>query len=394
MHPQTPLLVALLLTNGFAHAQAKTDLADLRPVTRSRACSGHRALLVLGQKLEGTTARALAQSLADVMHRPVTLVTRRRSAGVKAWLASAAKTGKHVDVVAHGDGIAFAVELLREQSPAKLRVYLIGARAAPALAADSLRLITNTRVHTRASFGGGDDKAGTESEDVSFEQFLKNCRGDVYGTALDELLRTPESRRRMPKPAIVEFRMVATDRYVGRDEEPLRPRFDLAEERKRLDAWLAKGENAARVKADPKAIRAFNRLTAARGGPANWYLRWYPGRTHYLDDAHRGFVPINLHERGFDERHFDLDALKLTRSGLGEYVFVYAMEQRAGLLYSKMTARHRGEHCAILVRGVVRVAPKIQDQLAAKGVIAGGISRDEIHAVIAVIKSNARKAKR
>lgn len=377
--PRPAAIAMLLLCSGLV---SQEPFLQVRTELRKRNCPKRSALLIQGQP---QSAPRDARLLADALRRKVTVFVGKPDAGsatkaIAAWLGQQKNAGKHVDLVAHGAGVELALACLRGKRMDGISLFALTPET-------ELEFPSENSIALEPS-----DSEGEDADD--FARYIDAFHQDHYGEKLDPLLRSPEKRRSLPPIALFEFRMIASETYTGRPGAPLRPRFDMAEEVRRLDAWLDEPRNAKRIKADKTAIARFNRTTKAAGGPANWYLAWYPARAHRSPGYHRGFLPINLHERAFTEQHLRLNSLRMSRGPIGEYCFEYAFLPKHAKAYGETTGRNRNGLCAMIIRGVVRMAPKIMGRVPARGQLTGALSRDEIHAVIAAIRSNAAARER
>ncbi len=207
----------------------------------------------------------------------------------------------------------------------------------------------------------------------------------------------------------LEMRIVAYPDYEGL---PDGEHYDLAAEKKRLDAWLAKDENRKLVDADPlAAIEKFNSLTGEEG-PKSRYLRWAPmyrkqivddktGKKQWFyarhseaypdgsDPTKPSFMPLNMHDpRSFTGK--DLDAKQImptTDSSTGQPALAYEIDPSRANDYGTLSEDNIQKAKAILLNHYVRLAPVFQSAIYGRGQISGGFTQKEIQDLVIVLKT-------
>lgn len=392
---------------------------------RRRMCSGALVLYVASKPMPKLALTEQAQALADVLRRPVVSfvwprgnpasVVSRGSEKIAAWIRRSVDDRTRLQVLAHGRG-AEIVKLAFEAQPAgraRATVYALDARADFSIpGVDVWRIVGN-------EVAGPSDSGAKQASDapplLPFEQYLKHFRRHAYGERLDDLLRCPEKRRHPRELDLFEMRMVAHATYVGGAGNPMRTRFDLEEEKRRLDKWLAHARNRERVDENPELIRLFNRLTADKGGPKHWFLDWYPlhrteseewrkdpeaarargaSRWIYAPSAfaHHNFVPINMHDEAFLTRDLNPGATRVTQDAMRNPALRYAIVARRSGEYADMSERNVGRAQAIIVRGRVRITPVFRSRVPGRGIISGNFTQAELIALTQDIRSALRKA--
>ena len=219
---------------------------------------------------------------------------------------------------------------------------------------------------------------------------------------------------------LLEIRLVAAEDYEAAGVD-----FELAEEKKRLGAWLAKADNADKVRREPSRIESFNTLQSDSGGPASPHVRWLPrvvrpSRTSSERWEHayssgddvsavalftpeqysKGpkdknarlveLLPINTHDRGFNGR--DLDAGQV-RAGVdpstGLPSVYYGVSAARREAYAEWTGKNVGNASAIIIAGMVRSAPALRGRISGAGVIRGSFSKQEADELARLLKSDA-----
>ncbi len=200
----------------------------------------------------------------------------------------------------------------------------------------------------------------------------------------------------------LEMRMVAYDDYPG-------TRFDLPEERKRLDKWLDSHKKL--IEDDPLAIRRFNIRRGTSEGPKSKWLKWVPmfrelnpnwkpesaepkwiWAPHSLAERH--FLPINVYK---DEPFFtgeDLDA-----KSIGQTVdprdnspaVSYAIVPAKADIYADWSERNKGKCSSIILNGYVRIAPVFQGRIDGQGQISGGFKVAEVQKLVLTLKTGSLK---
>ncbi len=206
------------------------------------------------------------------------------------------------------------------------------------------------------------------------------------------------------KPAILEMRILATDEY-----EKERVYFDLAEERKRLLAWMAKPVHKLILEKDLSAIEVYNKASAEHGGPKSSKLRWCPhlikpnsdhprrwGFSFALnkgskigavplyskEDYRKGpnkeqaylveLLPVNMHGEHFNQDDLDPASLRVAMVSGGRTCHLrYALKEERKKAYSAWTIKVSGEVYAMIVDGRVVMAFVLRSSTPCRGHISG-----------------------
>jgi SecD/SecF fusion protein len=225
----------------------------------------------------------------------------------------------------------------------------------------------------------------------------------------------------------LEFRMVATAEYADGGV-----RFNLAAEKQRLEAWLKQPANKELIAKDPLNIRLYND-NATVGPIAIGDLAWFPryirpdtkeGQAPRWDftysqlpkmgqavvaayedtDYNSGAVPeailkkpaterflveylaINMRELSFSGEQLDPNGVGPTLHE-GRVAVSYAMAPGHSGAYADWTQKHRDEHSAIVLNGVVKSAPSINGKISGRGVIFGDFTRADVDELVKVLKT-------
>ncbi|MFN9275621.1 MAG: protein translocase subunit SecD [Planctomycetota bacterium] len=225
----------------------------------------------------------------------------------------------------------------------------------------------------------------------------------------------------------LEFRMVATAEYADGGV-----RFNLAAEKQRLEAWLKQPGNKELIAKDPLNIRLYND-NATVGPIAIGDLAWFPryirpdtkeGQAPRWDftysqlpkmgqavvaayedaDYNNGTVPeailkkpaterflveylaINMRELSFSGEQLDPNGVGPTMHE-GRVAVSYAMAPGHSGAYADWTQKHRDEHSAIVLNGVVKSAPSINGKISGRGVIFGDFTRADVDELVKVLKT-------
>jgi SecD/SecF fusion protein len=225
----------------------------------------------------------------------------------------------------------------------------------------------------------------------------------------------------------LEFRMVATAEYADGGV-----RFNLAAEKQRLEAWLKQPANKELIAKDPLNIRLYND-NATIGPISSGNLAWFPryirpdtkeGQTPRWDftysqlpkmgqavaaayedaDYNNGVVPeailkkpaeerflveylaLNMREQSFSGEQLDPNGVGPTMYE-GRVAVSYAMSPGHSGAYADWTFKHRDEHSAIVLNGVVKSAPTINGKITGRGVIFGDFTRADVDELVKVLKT-------
>ncbi|MEY2981841.1 MAG: hypothetical protein RL562_2068 [Planctomycetota bacterium] len=248
-------------------------------------------------------------------------------------------------------------------------------------------------------------------------------------------IRAVESR--VENLGLLEFRIVADDRYVAEEDTSIK--FVLGEEKRRLETWLSAndGVNRKLVADNPRAIQVFNGLAADAGGPqAGKWLRWFPkivrpsldepkfwsrpmsvgqaGLSSANDynavpafgqeewnggvvpegaDRLVELVPINMHESYF--RGEDLNPAAI-RAGLDEYgrpSINYQMRDERSDAYADWSEKYTGQYSAIILNGDVHSAPRFIGKIRGAAQITGEFTQRQVNELVKTLKTGSLKVK-
>lgn len=391
------------------------------PRVRRRLCPDVVTLYLGEPGVARRSLRKQAQALADAVHRPVRAFawsgdskkkpTENEAKTLANWILEPGQAGKTLQVFAYGRGNQLAQDSLTESAVKGHRIQLVALESTIAISLPGVRVWRIQGKQVQAP--GARPQARIEASNTAkatFANDLARLQRDEYGKALDPVLLCKEKLRYPRRQHLFGFRVVADADYTGRPDRPMRSRFDLDEEQRRLDAWLDKKANQLRVDKNPRAIALFNRLPAEKGGPLNWYLDWYPmyrreseawkknakearkkGIERWIYEkhlnAHRHFLPINMHEEAFLDQDLDARTLGLTSDYAGRPCLYYRIRRERAKAYSDFTERNKDHYIAILLSGRVRVAPQIMGRIPANGLISGAFTQQDIKKLIRDMKA-------
>jgi len=234
----------------------------------------------------------------------------------------------------------------------------------------------------------------------------------------------------------LEMRVVATEDFV---EDGVQ--FELAEEKKRLEAWLKDGGRELVLK-DPANIERFNENQIV-GPKAYGNLQWYPhiigpdtenpktwSYAFYRDnDRARGITPMGpATVRVFDdteynngllteadlqqdepelleyvainmlEDHFRGEDLEPTSVGAGfaqngRRAVHYSTKTELKAAYGDWSQKYLKQHSAIILNGAIESAPYFQSRIAGDGQISGDFSQSEVEELVKVLRTGSLKVK-
>ena len=241
-----------------------------------------------------------------------------------------------------------------------------------------------------------------------------------------ELKRTLERVGNLGK---LEFRIVADNEFMDGTVK-----FDLQQEKSRLERWLKQEGNKKLLLDDPKNIRRFNETPPPEGPLQSGNLAWYarklgehpdipghwdeswanpnfralaPATVKVYDDAewNSGLIPetfakkpladrylielvaINMKERCFTGE--DLDAAG-TSAGPGQdgglavhYSIAPGLEEE----YGNWSERYIGKASAIILNDIVKSAPVFRGKISSRGEISGGFTRQEVEDLVKVLRT-------
>ena len=240
---------------------------------------------------------------------------------------------------------------------------------------------------------------------------------------------TIDIQRRIENLGSLEMRMVAYEDYEGRgnNDDPALPsddKFDLTEEKRRLDEWLKLPESQEAIARDAvQAIRKFNLDRESGKGPKSKFLEWRPmfrrkataEQATFLTERAAGayvvnagdwlydgsqnahpqggkatdprFVPINMHEVYFTGDDLDAKGLVETQGEMGEPAIGYEIKATRATEYADQSEKYIGKAHAIMLNGFVRIDPVFNDRIPGRGQISGGFSSKEVGELILVLKT-------
>lgn len=217
-------------------------------------------------------------------------------------------------------------------------------------------------------------------------------------------------------------------RVLARDVNKRGADFDLAKEKERLNAWLDQDDHRAMLHEDPLKIRLFNIKSRDEGGRLNPELKWFPRKilpdprdpkrwefSHAKgagetppDEAvvaafteewyQRGPTPerpflvelfaIDMGEEYFTGEDMNPAAVRATRDDLGSNAVAYAMNEAKATAYADWSEKYIGEKSAIILNGIVRIAPVFRSRITGgRGIIEGRFTDQEVEELIRVLKT-------
>ncbi len=194
-------------------------------------------------------------------------------------------------------------------------------------------------------------------------------------------------------------------------------KFDLPEEKRRLEAWLKKPENQQIVGLNPDDISVFNSLSPEKGGPKQpGKIKWVPmdpkadpspnevrvpieykdPKTGKTVKAVARYIPVDLTEVYFTGEDLKAGKIRQTQDRFGLPAVAFELKESKKAVFADFTARNKQRPFAIILNGKCRSAPIIQDRLPGSGIITGGskgFSGEEVRNLIITLKTGALKVK-
>lgn len=206
---------------------------------------------------------------------------------------------------------------------------------------------------------------------------------------------------------LFQERIVATPQY-----DKAGVAFDLPEEKQRLKAWLNQDNHRDSLRRDPLAISAYHSLDKDSGGKLSRHLQWFPHKveaeppagTRYetpysqsagrfqksnldkyivplftLDELGKGpaamkralveYVPINMHERGFNLQDLDLTECWTGFDNDGKPAFHFRIKPGSSAAYGSFSEEYIGFECAIIIGGYVISTPYFMTRISDRGMV-------------------------
>ncbi len=225
----------------------------------------------------------------------------------------------------------------------------------------------------------------------------------------------------------LEMRMVADADFADGDIK-----FNLPQEKARLEAWLKQPGNKDLLYEDLRNIRRFND-DIAQGPIAFGHLAWYPrlipvsradetqwGDRSYAetpllapatvkayDDAewNNGVVPeairkkpqnkrylieliaLNMRERHFGGEDLDPAGVSAGASNDGGLAVNYKIVDALAGDYADWSTKYTGKCSAIVLNGVVKSAPRFEGRIPGRGQIHGSFTKDEVEELVKVLRT-------
>jgi SecD/SecF fusion protein len=282
-----------------------------------------------------------------------------------------------------------------------------------------------------------DRKKAKLKKGANWDEFMASIvttigkRIDPEGVLNAEVLRRGESGIYIGLPKVTEqeareieakitrlgtlrMQICAYDDYEDKDGKNI---FDLAKERDRLNAWIAKDGNKEKLIKNPMGIERYHATRTENGGPllSTAHLRWIPrkieGRilpngdrdTLYdyslkeqgsvlskfvvtlFDPAERQkeaekgkylleYIPVNFDEEGFTGKDLVADqVVPSSNPQTGAPVVLYQITSDRGraVAYSELSAKNIGNQSAIILDGFIKSAPVYKSRIPGSGMIEG-----------------------
>ncbi len=194
-------------------------------------------------------------------------------------------------------------------------------------------------------------------------------------------------------------------------------KFDLPEEKRRLEDWLKKPENQQLIGLDPENISVFNSLPADKGGPKQpgkirWIpmdpnadpatsevrvpIQWKDPKTGKIQKGLARYIPVDLTEVYFTGEDLKAGKIRQTQDRYGLPAVAFELKESKKAEFTDFTARNKQRPFAIILNGKCRSAPIIQERLPGSGIITGGskgFSGEEVRNLIITLKTGALKVK-
>ena len=223
--------------------------------------------------------------------------------------------------------------------------------------------------------------------------------------------------KRVSELGSLEMRIVANTTY---DKEDVK--FDIPAEKKKLQDWIAEGENRAMLAEDPSKITQFNTTLG------NDNLKWYPqvikpsvdnpavwsnaagraqtdaavvaafeaetfngGRVREGLESLIAYFPINMKERHFTGEDLNAAGVRATVDEAGRPALGYVIKNDRRTDYADWSEEHVDERSAIILNGQVYSAPVFQGRIPGNGIIQGDFTQREVSGLIKVLKTGSLK---
>ena len=232
----------------------------------------------------------------------------------------------------------------------------------------------------------------------------------------------------------LEMRMKAYDDY--RQDIKGKPlddgdTFNLGEEQTRLQKWLEKQETKDAIARDPvAAIRRYNSQAGTDNGPKSKMLNWAPmyyktvdidGKKTRVWQRHPDmfpaadsatvqipaidgsnkkeiwfttsrWMPLNMHEVHFTGEDLDAKGVMVGQNpDTGSPAVDYRIAPGRSADYGELSETHTKKVKAVLLNGVVRVAPHFVGTIFERGQISGGFSAKEVEDLVITLKTGSLK---
>lgn len=247
---------------------------------------------------------------------------------------------------------------------------------------------------------------------------------DVGETEAEIIKRQIETLGRL------EMRLLATPEY---NEEGVR--FELDDEKKRLEDWLALEGNMDMVREFPERVDVFNTLSTAEGGRNNQeHLWWYPAkvmpsprdstRWDFADSVGQNqsfvvgtfdsqeyaagpppkqgkddpylveFYPVNMHAVHFTGEDMNAAGVRATTNpDDGTPCVQYEIAAGKKAAYADWSGDNKGNRSAIILNGFVKSAPSFLGRILNRGIITGRFTVQEAADLAKVIKTGSLQVK-
>ena len=222
----------------------------------------------------------------------------------------------------------------------------------------------------------------------------------------------------------LEMRMVAYDDYKKDNVA-----FNIAEEKKRFEAWLKSPDNKALIEKDPKNVRRFNEgvvgpyaatklawfpreIKASPKSEDNWDRSYSigelaPQTVKFYDDAqwNGGVIPeavkelpveeqrlveflaVNMYETFFTGEDLDPSGVGVGTGQNGGPGVNYRMRGDKTASYADWSAEHKGKSSAIILNGIIKSAPEFQNKITRNGIITGDFTVAEVEELVKVLRT-------